>query len=80
VVSGFFEMYSLRVRHAREDTICWIPSKRKTFEVKSYYQVLSNDVRPHLPWESIWKVKAPSRVEFFVWTVVLEKTLTSDNL
>jgi hypothetical protein len=80
VVSGFFEMYSQRVRHGSNDTICWIPSKRKTFEVKSYYQVLSNDVRSCLPYKNIWKVKVPSRVAFFVWTVVLGKTLTLNNL
>jgi hypothetical protein len=80
MVLGFFEMYSQRVRHGGNDTICWIPSKRKTFEVKSYYQVLSNDVRSCLPYKSIWKVKAPSRVAFFVWTVVLGKTLTLNNL
>jgi hypothetical protein len=50
VVSGFFEfLYSQRVRHGGEDTICWIPSKKKTFEVKSYYQVLSNNVRSNFP-------------------------------
>lgn len=48
--------------------------------LKSYYQVLSNDVRSYLPYKSIWKVKAPSRVAFFVWTVVLGKTLTLNNL
>jgi hypothetical protein len=45
VVYGFFELYSQRVRYGGDDTICWIPSKRKTFDVKPYYQVLSNNVR-----------------------------------
>jgi hypothetical protein len=37
VVSIFFELlYSKRVRQGIEDKICWIPSKRKSFEVKSY--------------------------------------------
>jgi hypothetical protein len=80
VVSWFFEMYSQRLRHGGEDTICWIPSKRKTFEVKSYYQVLSNDVRSDFLWKSISKVKAPSRMTLFVWIVVLGKTLAFDNL
>jgi hypothetical protein len=83
-VSSFFELlYSQRVRHGGEDKLCWIPSKRKSFEVKSYYQVLSNpisNVRASFPWKGIWKVKAPPRVAFFVWTVTLGKILTLDNL
>jgi hypothetical protein len=84
VVSSFFELlYSQRVRHGGEDKLCWIPSKRKSFEVKSYYQVLSNhisNVHASFPWKGIWKVKAPPRVAFFVWTVMLGKILTLDNL
>jgi len=45
VVSRFFEMlYSLKVRCEREDKICWIPARRKSFEVKSYYKVLSSPI------------------------------------
>ena len=32
------------------------------------------------PWKSVWKVKAPRRVSFFVWTIVWDKILTCDNL
>ena len=31
-------------------------------------------------WNSIWKVKAPCCVSFFVWTVVWDRILTGDNL
>jgi hypothetical protein len=82
-VSRFFELlYSQRVRHGGEDKICWIPTKRKSFEVKSSYQVLSSNsnVRASFPWKGIWKTKAPPRVAFFVWTAVLGKILTLDNL
>jgi hypothetical protein len=84
LVSRFFEMlYSQRVRIGGEDQMCWIPSKRKFFEVKSYYQVLSHPtstVQATFPWKGIWKVKAPPRVAFFVWTAILGKILTLDNL
>jgi len=52
VVSRFFELYS-RVRHGGDDAICWIPSERKLFEVKPYYQVLSNSAIFTFPWKSI---------------------------
>jgi hypothetical protein len=31
-------------------------------------------------WKSIWHVNAPPRVAFFVWSAVLGKILTRDNL
>jgi hypothetical protein len=34
----------------------------------------------HLPWKNIWRVKAPTRVAFFVWSAALGKILTHDNL
>jgi hypothetical protein len=46
--------------------MCWIPFKRKSFEVKSYYRVLSIPVSSHFPWKSIWNVKASSRGVFCV--------------
>jgi hypothetical protein len=83
-VSRFFELlYSQTVRPGGEDKICWIPSKRKSFEVKLYYQVLFNPistVQAVFLWKGIWKVKAPLRVAFFVWTAILGKILTLDNL
>jgi hypothetical protein len=81
VISRFFELlYSQKVRYGGEDKICWIPSKRKSFEVKFHYQILSTLVQSTFPWKSIWKVKVPPRVAFFVWTETLEKILTLDNL
>jgi hypothetical protein len=29
-------LYSLRLRQGGEDKICWIPSKRRKFEVRSF--------------------------------------------
>jgi hypothetical protein len=61
----FLEMlYSLRVRQGDMDRICWIPSKRCKFEVRSYFMCY-----PYL-----------LRVVFFVWTMALKKILTLDNL
>jgi hypothetical protein len=48
--------------------------------VKSYYQVMVNPAPIIGPWKSIWKSKAPPRVAFFVWTAVLGKILTLNNL
>jgi hypothetical protein len=80
-VSRFFKLlYSQQVRHSGVDKMCWIPSKRKNFGVKSYYKVRVNLTPMVSPWKIIWKSKAPSIVTFFVWIVVLGKILMLDNL
>jgi hypothetical protein len=55
--------------------MCWIPSKMKSFKVKSYYHMLSTSMSSLFPWKNIWKVKTPSRVAFFVWMTDFEKNL-----
>ena len=80
-VSRFFELlYSQQIRHGGVDKISWIPSKRKIFEVKSYHKVTANSKLVDGPWKMIWKSKTPLRVAFFVWSAVLGKILTLDNL
>jgi hypothetical protein len=63
-----------------DDTICWKPSPQKGFKVSSYYKVLSSRGDYSFPWKSIWKLKVPSRVSFFVWVASLGRILTADNL
>jgi hypothetical protein len=48
--------------------------------VKSFYQVLTTQNGSYFLCKSIWRVEAPSRVVFFVWTATLGKILTLDNL
>jgi hypothetical protein len=53
------------------DRICWSPSKRKLFEVSSFFDVLSISLDRYeagcsFPWKGIWKVKVPRRVSFFL--------------
>jgi hypothetical protein len=75
VLSFFARLYSILVRHG-EDELVWSLSKRGLFEVL----FLNKKYGPSFPWKSIWHVKAPSMVAFFVWTTVLGKILTHDNL
>jgi hypothetical protein len=41
VLAFFGVLYSLRWRQGSEDCIRWIPSKRKKFEVRSFFHELS---------------------------------------
>ena len=38
------------------------------FDIKSFYGALRASSSITFPWKSIWGVKAPCRVSFFVWT------------
>uniref|UniRef100_A0A2N9FK77 Transposase MuDR plant domain-containing protein n=1 Tax=Fagus sylvatica TaxID=28930 RepID=A0A2N9FK77_FAGSY len=78
--SAFFELlYLAKVSGQGEDRLCWKNDSQKEFEVQLYYRALTPCVGTFL-WKSIFKVKAPPRVAFFIWTASLRKILTMDNL
>jgi hypothetical protein len=82
-VKDLASFYSLLYSHTlggRADKIWWVPSRKGKFEVRSFYNILTSNVSPTFPWKSIWRMKAPPRVAFFVWSAALGKILTLDNL
>ncbi len=62
-----------------EDRLCWKLDNQKVFEVWLLYRVLAPCVGT-FPWKSIWRVKIPPQVAFFIWTASLRRILTADNL
>ena len=50
------------------------------FHVHSYYTMVRGITVVFFPWKSIWCVKAPRRVSFFVWTTAWGRILIHDNL
>jgi hypothetical protein len=80
VLSFYERLYSNQIRHGAVDKLVWNLSKRGIFQVKTLYRALASQEVVSFPWKSIWRVKAPKRVSFFVWTTALGKILTHDNL
>jgi hypothetical protein len=78
VLYFFGWLYSISVRHGEDDRLVWSLSKRGLFEVKSYYEMLNRKDGPSFTWKSIWRVKVPAMVAFFVWIIALGKILTHD--
>jgi len=75
--------YSMNPRSGATDSMVWTPSSWHGFAVKSYYNILSSPNKEEpgsFPWKSIWKVKAPPRIAFFLWATALGRILTVDNL
>jgi hypothetical protein len=62
------------------DSIWWIPSQRRNFDVRSIYLRLSTLTSSSFLWKTIWRVNVPLRVSFYAWTTTLRKILTLDNL
>jgi hypothetical protein len=81
LIAKFMDLlYSVNIRPAEADAICWCPSSHKIFEVKSFYKLLQPAAVQPFPWKKVWRSRAPSKVNFFIWTAALGKILTTDNL
>uniref|UniRef100_A0A2N9IL29 Reverse transcriptase zinc-binding domain-containing protein n=1 Tax=Fagus sylvatica TaxID=28930 RepID=A0A2N9IL29_FAGSY len=73
-------LYSIPTRWGTMDSLCWHPSTKGIFEVRSYYFVLVQSTGTYFYWRSVWNSKVPSRVAFFIWIAALGRILTTDNL
>uniref|UniRef100_A0A2N9I206 Reverse transcriptase zinc-binding domain-containing protein n=1 Tax=Fagus sylvatica TaxID=28930 RepID=A0A2N9I206_FAGSY len=81
VVVEFFEVLASNVVPKEgADGMCWKLSKAGVFDSRSFYLALSARQGVRFPWKSIWAIKAPPRVAFFVWTAARGSILTCDNL
>jgi hypothetical protein len=72
-------LYDCKLRGEGIDKLCWVPSHKGLFEVKSFYRALSPRGSYSFPWKSVWRSKVPPTMAFFVWTAVHSKILTLDN-
>ena len=63
--SYFALLYYSKVDGKEEDKVVWVTAWSGSFEMWSFYSILSDRSNHPLPWKSIWKVKAPAKVAFF---------------
>jgi hypothetical protein len=80
VMTFYKQLYSIQIRHGEVDRVVWNLSKKMNFAVKTFYKALVCHEAAFFPWKGTWRVKAPKRVAFFVWTAALGKILAHDNL
>ena len=62
------------------DRMRWKLTKIGDFDIRLFYNKLRSPWPIFFPWKGVWKVKAPRRVSFFVWTAVWDRILIGDNL
>ena len=81
VVDDFFRFLASNLPSATNgDRLKWRLTKNRDFTIRSFYHKLHGSSSLDFPWNGIWKVKAPRRVSFFVWTAAWDRILTGDSL
>ncbi|KAF5189098.1 hypothetical protein FRX31_021315 [Thalictrum thalictroides] len=69
-----------------DDSWSWTKDSRGIFTVKSMYELISTPQKispsPHhpFPYTLVWKKPVPLNIKMFLWTLVLGRTQTVDNL
>ena len=53
-----------------KDRMRWKLTKKGDFDIRSFYNKLRSPLPIIFPRKGVWKVKAPRRISFFLWTVV----------
>ena len=59
-------LHSHITRREDVDKLIWKLNRKGTFDSHSFYHALHPPIEVRFPWKSIWGVKAPWRVAFFV--------------
>ena len=78
---SFYEHVSARIPSGEgEDILIWQLNRSGVFDVRSFHIALLKAPSVSFPWQSIWCVKVPKRVSFFLWTAARGGILTIDNL
>jgi hypothetical protein len=62
------------------DSLLWKFEPNGVFSVKSMYVVINFRGIVSVQVHSVWKLKIPPKIQFFLWLVVHNKILTRDNL
>ena len=76
----FYLLHSYVTWREDVDKLIWKLNRKGIFDSHSFYHALHPPTEVCFPWKSIWGVKAPWRVAFFVWFAVWGQILTCDNL
>ena len=73
-------LYNIKMKWNDADQMRWEHTGSGRFEVRSFYHIICAGGQHTFPWKSIWWVKVPPKVAFFIWLAAHGKNLTIDNL
>jgi hypothetical protein len=64
----------------KQDTLIWMIEANGLFSVKSMYVIINFRGVTPVNIHSVWKIKVPPKIHFFLWLIAHNKLLTRDNL
>jgi zinc-binding in reverse transcriptase len=70
---------TIQVQRATDEAV-WTRNTTWCFTVKSAYSFITDTPHVQECYSRIWEIKAPPRVQIFVWLTMRNKILTIDNL
>lgn len=73
-------LQAIKVDLNREDRQVWKVGSGGEFSVKFCYGYISLAIHYDGPWREIWVKGVPLKIQFFMWTIMLEKISTMDSL
>jgi hypothetical protein len=81
LVESFFHLLHSHAPISTEaDKLSWVLNSFGLFDTHSFCLALRASTALDFSWKNVWRVKAPRRVVFFVWTAAWGRLLTCDNL
>jgi hypothetical protein len=72
--------YNIKIKRNIADQLRWDHTGSGLFEVRSFYHIICSEGNRTFPWKSVWRVKVPPKVAFFIWLAAHGRNLTIDNL
>lgn len=69
-----------QLREDQEDEVVWKWTKEGKFTVKSFYNERVGGPYIGMEISKVWTIKAPTRVQVFIWFMLQDKILTIQNL
>ena len=80
VYSFFDRIHTKLPRGLGDDKLSQRLNRSGHFDVRSFYNAIEGTDAYSFPQKSVWWVKVPKRVSFFLWSAAWGKILTIDNL
>jgi hypothetical protein len=63
-----------------DDALIWMWEPNRVYSVKSIYAVVNFRGMVHVNIYFVWSLKVPPNVQFFLWLMMHNRTLTRDNV
>lgn len=71
---------TIKLTREKEDIWLWTLYKNGNFSLKSCVDIFGDTGMYDEIWKYMWRLKVPSKVKFFLWFIIRDRLLITDNL